>query len=64
MADKKSRSPNSGKKPSKGAPPEEQDVKRRLGDFTGKGEHARQGGREGIIGQTKQRFKTDKKRGN
>jgi hypothetical protein len=30
---------------SKGQPGEEQDIKRRLGQFTGKGEHARQGSR-------------------
>ena len=39
----------------------EQDPKRRLGNFTGAGEHSRQGGRtSGIVGQTKQRNKTDK----
>lgn len=49
-------------KPAKGAPDSEQDPKRRLGDFTGKGEHARQGGRKGIVGQTSKKFKTDKKK--
>jgi hypothetical protein len=40
----------------------EQDVKRRLGNFVGAGEHARQGGRTtGIVGQTKQKNRTDKK---
>jgi hypothetical protein len=46
-----------------GANPNEQDPKRRLGNFAGTGEHARQGGRtSGIVGQTKQRGRTDKKR--
>jgi hypothetical protein len=45
-----------------GAPPNDQDAKRRLGNFTTAGEHARQGGRStGIVGQTKQKNKTDKK---
>jgi hypothetical protein len=45
-----------------GAAVNEQDPKRRLGNFTGAGEHARQGGRtSGIVGQTKQRSRTDKK---
>jgi|GEM_PF-5625380 len=45
-----------------GAPPNDQDAKRRLGNFVGAGEHARQGGRTtGIVGQTKQKNKTDKK---
>jgi hypothetical protein len=44
-----------------GAPFNEQDPKRRLGNFTSAGEHARQGGRtSGIVGQKKQRNKTDK----
>jgi hypothetical protein len=44
-----------------GASFNEQDPKRRLGNFTGAGEHARQGGRTtGIVGQTKQQNKTDK----
>ncbi len=39
----------------------DQDVKRRLGNFGGAGEHPLQGGRtSGIVGQTKQRNKTDK----
>ena len=50
-----------GKKPA-GAPFSEQDPKRRLGNFVGAGEHARQGGRQaGIVGQKKQKSKTDKK---
>jgi hypothetical protein len=45
-----------------GAPFNEQDPKRRLGNYTGAGEHARQGGRTtGIVGQTKQRNRTDKR---
>jgi hypothetical protein len=48
----------------KGAPPNEQDSKRRLGTFVTAGEHSRQGGRStGIVGQTKQKNKTDKKGG-
>jgi len=46
---------------SQGEPGAEQDIKRRLGGFTGKGEHARQGGRGGIVGQTTKKSKTDKK---
>jgi hypothetical protein len=46
-----------------GAPFNEQDPKRRLGNFTGAGEHARQGGRtSGIVGQTKQKSRTDKRK--
>lgn len=46
-----------------GAPVNEQDPKRRLGNFGGAGEHPRQGGRtSGIVGQTKQRSRTDKKK--
>ena len=45
------------------APFNEQDPKRRLGNFGGAGEHPRQGGRtSGIVGQTKQRNRTDKKK--
>ena len=32
-----------------GAPFNEQDIKRRMGNFTGAGEHSRQGGRTGIV---------------
>ena len=46
----------------RGAPASEQDPKRRLGDFTGAGEHARLGGRiSGIVGQTTRRLHTDKR---
>jgi hypothetical protein len=46
-----------------GAAVNEQDPKRRLGNFGGAGEHPRQGGRtSGIVGQTKQRSRTDKKK--
>ena len=45
-----------------GAPFNEQDPKRRLGNFTGAGEHARQGSRTaGIVGQTKKKNHTDKR---
>ena len=45
-----------------GAPFNEQDMKRRLGNFTGAGEHALVGGRtSGIVGQTTKKNKTDKK---
>ena len=50
------------KKAPAGAPFNDQDTKRRLGNFTTAGEHARQGGRTtGIVGQTKQKNSTDKK---
>jgi hypothetical protein len=52
-------------KPSKkkrGAPLNDQDPKRRLGNFEGAGEAPRRGSRTtGIGGQSKQKFKTDKK---
>ena len=52
---------NKNKKPQQGADPNDQDVKRRLGNFSGAGEHPRQGGRtSGIVGQSKQKNKTDK----
>ena len=54
--------PITGQRTSQGEPGSEQDIKRRLGDFTGKGEHARQGGRTGIIGQSPKKFKTDRKK--
>jgi hypothetical protein len=61
MARKRTTKATTGKK-AKGAPFNEQDPKRRLGNFTGAGEHARQGGRTtGIVGQTKSKNKTDKK---
>lgn len=48
---------------SRGAPASEQDPKRRLGDFTSAGEHARQGGRtSGIVGQTTKKLHTDKRK--
>jgi len=47
--------------PTSGVPGSEQDPRRRLGDFTGAGEHARVGGRtSGIVGQTTKRLHTDK----
>jgi hypothetical protein len=48
---------------SKGAPFSEQDPKRRLGNFGGAGEHPRQGGRGGVVGQTTKKNHTDKKGG-
>jgi len=58
----KKRSPKSPiDKPPTGAPFSEQDPKRRLGNFSGTGEHPRQGSRTaGIVGQTKQQNHTDK----
>lgn len=41
-------------------PGSEQDQRRRLGNFTGAGEHARVGGRGGIVGQTTKQSRTDK----
>lgn len=46
--------------PAVGSPFNDQDTKRRLGNFVGAGEHARVGGRTaGIVGQTKQKSRTD-----
>ena len=51
-----------GGKEQSGASFNEQDPKRRLGNFGGAGEHPRQGSRTaGIVGQTKQRNRTDKR---
>jgi len=48
--------------PSNAVPGGTQDTKRRLGNFTGAGEHARIGGRtSGIVGQTTKRGRTDKR---
>ncbi len=48
----------------KSVPGGEQDAKRRLGNFTAAGEHARVGSRtSGIVGQTTQRSRTDKRPG-
>jgi hypothetical protein len=53
--------PGSAKKG--GDPFNDQDAKRRLGNFTSAGEHSRVGGRtSGIVGQTKQRSRTDKRK--
>jgi hypothetical protein len=60
-AKNKSRQSSLAKKPV-GAPFSEQDPKRRLGNFSGAGEHPRKGGRTtGIVGQTKERLHSDKK---
>jgi len=49
--------------PTKAVPGGEQDTKRRLGNFTSAGEHARIGGRtSGIVGQTTKRSRTDQKK--
>lgn len=46
-----------------GAPFNEQDSKRRLGNFSGAGEHPLVGSRTaGIVGQTKQKSRNDKKK--
>lgn len=45
-----------------GQPFQEQDPKRRLGNYESAGEHARVGGRRsGIVGQTTKRFHRDRK---
>jgi hypothetical protein len=50
-------------KKKRGAPLNDQDPKRRLGNFEGAGEAPRRGSRTtGIGGQSKQKFKTDKKK--
>jgi hypothetical protein len=61
---KESRSLNAtSTKPSAGEPATNQDAKRRLGNFSTAGEHARQGGRtSGIVGQKKSQSHTDKRR--
>jgi hypothetical protein len=49
--------------PTDSVPGGEHDVKRRLGNFTAAGEHARVGGRtSGIVGQTTKRGRTDKRK--
>lgn len=48
--------------PGEGTPGQEQDIQRRLGNFATKGEHAKVGGRGGIVGQTTKDFRTDNKR--
>ena len=61
-ASKKANNSNEKKARKSGADPSDQDPKRRLGNFTTAGEHARQGGRnQGLVGQTKQKFGTDKR---
>lgn len=46
----------------RGAPASDQDMKRRLGNFTTAGEHARVGGRKGIVGQTIKKNRTDNRK--
>jgi hypothetical protein len=58
---KKPASVAKSKKKTAGAPFNEQDPKRRLGNFGGAGEHPRQGSRTaGIVGQSKQKNHTDR----
>ena len=46
-----------------GAPFNDQDMQRRLGNFVGAGEHARKGGRtSGIVGQTTKKLHTDQRK--
>jgi hypothetical protein len=60
---KRSLNAKPGAAKSAGDPFNDQDAQRRLGNFESAGEHARVGGRtSGIVGQTKQRFKTDKRK--
>lgn len=52
-----------GSKVTTGDPFNNQDIHRRLGNFETAGEPSRVGGRTtGIVGQTKQRFRTDKRK--
>lgn len=56
------RSLNRGRSKSGGDPFNEQDPKRRLGNFNSAGEHSRIGGRtSGIVGQTTKKSRTDKR---
>jgi len=51
-----------GKVEGSGAPANDQDVKRRLGNFAGAGEPARKGGRtSGIVGQKTTKLRRDKR---
>lgn len=61
-AKKRTVNPTGGARPAKGVPFNEQDSKRRLGNFSTAGEHSLVGGRQGIIGQTSKKFTTDKPR--
>ena len=59
---KRTLNPPAGGRPPTGPGFQEQDVKRRLGNFETAGEHARIGGRTtGIVGQTKKKFTTNRK---
>lgn len=60
---RRTRSVKRGQVHTNAVPGGEQDIKRRLGNFTGAGEHARLGGRtSGIVGQTTKRVRTDKRK--
>ena len=60
---RRSRSVPASQLPTAGVPGSEHDPKGRTGNFETAGEHARVGGRtSGIVGQTKQKFQTDKRK--
>jgi hypothetical protein len=60
---RRSRLVSAGQVSANSVPGGEQDPKRRLGNFTTAGEHARIGGRtSGIVGQTTKRNRTDKRK--
>jgi hypothetical protein len=62
-AKRRSRSIPKSQVPTAGVPGSEHDPKGRTGNFETAGEHARVGGRtSGIVGQTKQKFHTDKRK--
>jgi len=62
---RRSRVVKSSQVPTGSMPGGEQDAKRRLGNFTTTGEHARIGGRtSGIVGQTTKRNRTDNRQTN
>lgn len=60
----KKRSLNAGpNSKAKGDPFNDQDAKRRLGNFESAGEHSRVGGRtSGIVGQTTKQFRTENRK--
>lgn len=60
---KRSLNATAGAGPKSGDAFNDQDKKRRLGNFESAGEHARVGGRtSGIVGQSKQRFRTENRK--
>ena len=59
---RRTRMVSGSQQPGKTVPGGEHDPKRRMGNFTGAGDHARIGGRtSGIVGQTTKRSRTDKR---